>query len=212
MFKKSRTPFVIVLTVLIGFTSFTSCKKDEIVQPDVDPPVLMSSPLYDTLGWFIQGGDPSMVIEGQGIKKISDPDNSGQMIQAGRLAIRTVVGSSLQIIAGDTTLAKYFPTLLNEVGSGNTTGFADLLESFTDFTQQAVSGQMIYQGKSMVEAHNNMTYSRFGSANQQFVTDNADFDKFVGNIVQASQGLNVPNSVIAQLGVILYSTEGDVVQ
>ncbi|WP_107040309.1 globin family protein [Brumimicrobium mesophilum] len=212
MFKKSKTPFVIVLTILIGFGSFMSCKKDEVTPPEVEPPVLMSTPLYDTLGWFIQGGDPSMAIEGQGTKSISDPDNSGQMIQAGRLAIRKVVEGSLQIIAGDTVLAKYFPTLLNEVGNGNTTGFAQLLESFTDFTQQAVSGQMVYQGKSMADAHNNMTYSRFGSANQQFVTDNADFDKFVGDIVLAAQGLNVPNSVIGQLGVILYSTENDIVQ
>lgn len=211
---KSKTSIVFILTMLIGVASITSCKKDDPTpdEPVVDNPMLESTPLYDTLGWFIQGGSQSMAIEGQGTKMIADPDNSGQTIQAGRLAIRTVVNSSLQIIAGDPSLAVYFPTLLNEVGSGNTTGLAILLESFTDFVQQAVSGQMIYTGKSMIEAHNHDTYSRFGSTSQQFVTETSDFDQFVGNIVQASQSLNVPNSVIAQLGDILYSVEDDVVQ
>lgn len=219
MFNKSKTSIALLLMLVIGMTTFVSCKKDDKkkVQPSMsnngnnNPTQLASTPLYDTLGWFIQGASSSMTIEGQGTKMVPDPDNSGQTIQAGRLAIRTVVNNSLQVIAGDTILAEYFPTLLNEVGNGNTTGLADLLNSFTDFVQQAVSGQMVYNGKSMVEAHNHATYSRFGSSSQQYVTDSTDFDQFVGDIVQASQALNVPNSVIGQLGTILYSTEGAVV-
>src|SRR5690242_16444042 len=135
---------------------------------------------------------------------IADPDNSRQQVQAGRLAIRTVVHKSLGVIAGDTMLAKYFPVLLAEVGAGNTTGFAKLLGTFTDFVQQAVSGQKVYKGLSMVAAHNFASNPRFGSA-QHPTSDSSDFNQFVGDIAHAAQSLNVPNSVIGQLGALLYT-------
>lgn len=182
--------------------SFAACKKSE------NPP-LATTPLYDTLGWFIQGAMGK--VEGNGTKMIPDPDHSGKKIQAGRLAIRTVVNKALPIIAGDPQLAVYFPVLLAELGAGNKTGYAHLLETFTDFVQQGVSTQKVYKGKSMVEAHNRADYKRFGD-NAHAVADSSDFDKFVGDIVVAAQSLNVPASVINQLGVLLYSTEGDVVQ
>lgn len=173
-------------------------------------PNVATTPLYDTLGWFIQGAQGP--IEKQGTKMIDDPDNSGEKIQAGRLAIRTVVNQSLSVIASDEDLAKYFPTLLNEVGNGNTTGLAKLSNSFTDFVQQAVSGQKVYHGKSMVEAHNHATYERFGSESTPKVVSSHDFDLFVGDIAQAANSLEVPTSVINQLGALLYTTEDDIVQ
>lgn len=189
---------------LFGVASIiASCKKDN------NKPTLATSPLYDTLGWFIQGATGP--VAGNGTKMIADPDAQGQQIQAGRLAIRTVVNKAIQVIAGDPQLQPYFPTLLAEVSAGNTTGYSKLLNSFTDFVQQAVSGQMIYKGRSMKEAHNHATYSRFGSDNNP-KADSSDFNQFIGDIVVAAQSLNVPNSVIGQLGVILVSTEGDVVQ
>lgn len=187
---------------------FSACKKDDNT-PDNTTPTLASTPLYDTLGWFIQGGQGQVM--GRGTEMISDPDNPGTKIQAGRLAIRTVVKQALSVIASDTALAPYFPTLLGEVGAGNTTGFAHLLGTFTDFVQQAVSGQKIYKGKSMLVAHNHSTYSRFGS-DAHPVADDGDFNQFINDVVIAAQSLNVPNSVIGQLGVLLTSVKGDVVQ
>lgn len=183
--------------------SFTSCDKK-----DSPEPALPTSALYDTLEWFIQGGTGA--VAGNGTKMIDDPDHQGQKIQAGRLAIRTVVNKALPIIAGDSQLSVYFPTLLAELGNNNTTGYSKLLESFSDFVQQAVSGQKVCKGKSMKEVHNFATYSRFGDA-QHVTSTKADFDKFVGDEA-AAQSLNVPASVIGQLGKLLYTTEGDVVQ
>lgn len=170
---------------------------------------LATTPLYDTLGWFIQGGMGP--VEGNGIKMINDPENPGQQIQAGRLAIRTVVNTALPIIAADPQLSPYFPVLLAELGAGNTTGYAHLLETFTDFVQQGVSGQEVYHGLSMLAAHNNATYNRFGSPDNP-TADSSDFDKFVGDVADAAASLTVPESIIAQLGALLYTTEGDVVQ
>lgn len=200
--SKGMLSLVFVLTAIFAFSS---CKKK------IAAPQLATTPLYDTLGWFGMGASGS-VVTGDGTKMISDPDNHGQMIQAGRFAIRTVVRKAIGVIAGDTSLAVYFPTLLAEVKAGNTTGFSKLLKNFTDFVQQAVSGQKgVYTGLSMVAAHNHASNPRFGS-DQNPTSDSSDFNEFVGDVATAATQLKVPNSVIAQLGALLYTTEGDVVQ
>lgn len=196
---------VFLVSLLLGFLFFSSCN-DDIGSESPSP---KSTALYDTLGWFIQGAQGP--VENQGTKMINDPDNQGEKIQAGRLAIRTVVKKSLGVIAADPKLAEYFPTLLNEVGNDNTTGLAKLLNTFTDFVQQAVSGQKVYQGLSMVDAHKHSSNPRFSSEGGPLV-DSADFDQFVGDIASAANSLDVPMSVIQQLGELLYTTEGDVVQ
>lgn len=202
--KTKTKNLLIAVPLLTGLIFASACSKNHD-----NKPALSSTPLYDTLGWFIQGGQGP--VEGNGTKMIADPDNDGQQIQAGRLAIRTVVNKALGVIAGDPKLAPYFPTLLAEVNAGNTTGLSRLLESFTDFVQQAASGQQIYNGKSMKDAHNHATYSRFGSDTHP-TADSTDFNEFIGDVVQAAQSLNVPGSVINQLGTALVSVEGDVVQ
>lgn len=202
---KFKFNYLVAGAILFSFLfSFSACKKNN----NPTPP-LATTPLYDTLGWFIQGG--TGMVEGNGTKMIADPDNPGIKVQAGRLAIRTVVNTALPIIAADPQLSVYFPTLLAELGAGNKTGYADLLENFTDFVQQGVSGQKVYRGKSMVAVHNHASYDRFGDAAHP-TSDSSDFDQFVGDIVVAAQSLKVPGSVIAQLGTLLYSTEGDIVQ
>lgn len=200
--SKSTLITFILLPAFLAVLFFSSCHHDDQV-------TVPSTSLYDTLGWFIQGSQGP--VAGQGTKMIEDKDNPGQKIQAGRLAIRTVVNKALGVIAADPKLAEYFPTLLNEVGNGNTTGLSKLLNSFTDFVQQAVSNQQVYHGKSMKDAHNHATYARFGSQDVP-VADSADFDQFVTDIASAAQSLDVPGSVIGQLGKLLYTTEGDVVQ
>lgn len=193
--------FVVPFTCILLL--FGACHSDD----KNDMTVIPSTPLYDTLGWFIQGAKGQ--VAGQGTKMINDPDNEGQKIQAGRLAIRTVVNKALGVIASDNRLAVYFPTLLAEVGDGNTTGLAHLLNSFTDFVQTAVSKQNVYKGPDMKTVHNHATFARFGSDDHPTSTK-ADFDIFVGDVAQAAQSLNVPASVIGQLGALLYTTEGDI--
>lgn len=197
-----------MIFITLGSASmfFTSCSKDD--KNTMPPPVVSTSALYDTLGWFIQGAQGP--VAGNGIKMVPDPDNPGQMIQAGRLAIRTVVNKALMVIAADESINIYFPTLLGELGANNTTGYSHLLGTFTDFVQQAVSGQQVYTGLSMKAAHNNATYGRFGSTAHP-TSNSADFDKFIGDVVIAAQSLSVPNSVIGQLGVLLTSVKGDIV-
>jgi hypothetical protein len=191
-------------SILMAVVYFSSCKKSS---GGTTPPA--TTPLYDTLGWFIQGGTGT--VAGSGIKLVADPSNSGQTIQAGRLAIRTVVNQALGVIAGDSKLAIYFPTLLGEVGAGNMTGYSHLLNTFSDFVQQAVSGQQIYKGLSMTAAHNFASNPRFGSSAHP-TADSTAFNVFIGDVVTAATTLKVPNSVIGQLGVILFSVEGSVVQ
>lgn len=199
--------FLLLAVVGLGSMTVSSCSKDDKNNQNPDPP-LQTSALYDTLGWFIQGAQGA--VAGNGTKMIADPDNSGKTIQAGRLAIRTVVNKALMVIAADTSINIYFPTLLGELSASNTTGYAHLLETFTDFVQQAVSGQQVYKGLSMKVAHNHATYTRFGSAMHP-TSDSGDFDQFIGDVVVAAQSLNVPNSVIGQLGVLLNSVRGDIV-
>ncbi len=205
MQTQKKQLFFIIAAMLSFALILGSCSKDD---KPVTPTPIATSPLYDTLGWFIQGGQGA--VAGNGTKMIADPDNPGQTVQAGRLAIRTVVNKALMVIAADTAINIYFPTLLAEVGAGNTTGYAHLRETFTDFVQQAVSGQQIYKGLSMKTAHNFATYNRFGSAAHP-TSDEGDFNQFIGDVVIAAQSYNVPNSVIAQLGVLLTSVKGDIV-
>lgn len=193
--------------ILIPFTCILLCLSSCHNNDKDDMTVIPTTPLYDTLGWFIQGATGQ--VAGQGTKMVADPDNEGQKIQAGRLAIRTVVNKALGIIASDNRLAVYFPTLLAEVGDGNTTGLAHLLNSFTDFVQTAVSKQDVYKGPDMKTVHNHATFARFGSADHP-TSNKQDFDVFVGDVAQAAQSLNVPASVIGQLGTLLYTTEGDI--
>lgn len=200
---KSIIPFLIIIAG-IAFISMatTSCKKDN------NENTLATTPLYDTLGWFIQGAQGN--VAGNGTKMIDDPDNPGQKIQAGRLAIRTVVNQAIMVIAADTALNVYFPTLLSEVTAGNTTGYAHLLETFTDFVQQAVSGQQIYKGLSMTAAHTHATFSRFGDEAHS-TSGEDDFNRFIGDVGQAATSLNVPPSVTGQLAALLETTKADIV-
>lgn len=207
LMNKSKV-VVFAIALICGGLMFNSCSDDDDNPPPSDPP-LATTALYDTLGWFIQGGEGA--VEGSGTEMIADPGNPGQQIQAGRLAIRTVVEESLQVIAADTTLQEYFTVLLAELQAETNTGYAELLANFTDFVQQAVSGQQIYEGLSMAEAHNHATYDRFGTEANP-VSEEEDFNQFIADVVIAAQSLDVPGSVIAQLGAILATVKDPVTQ
>ncbi len=174
---------------------FTACKDDE-KKPDPTP---TAPTLYERVG---------------GTAMVSDPANSGQMIEKGRLTLRSVVDSSIFVIAADPTLAKYFPVLFAELGAGNTTGLKALSKSFTDFMCSATGSKNIayaYTGKSMKDAHDPAKHNRMGMK-----ADATDFDKFVGNIGigLAKNGVTAANSaqLVNDLVTLLNTTKADIVQ
>ncbi len=144
---------------------------------------------------------------------VADPANSGQMIQAGRLTLRSVTDSALLVIAADLQMAKFFPVLLKEVfQDGNTTGFAALSKNFTDFlclaTQQPNAK---YMGLDMKTAHDPAKNSRMGEK-----AANADFDRFVVDVgtALAKNGVTVDNNkaLVTDLVALLETTRKDIVQ
>lgn len=189
--KKSL--FIITSALLIGGMTFTSCKKDKNNSPSPTPTPPQPT-LYQQLG---------------GTTKVNDPANSGTMIEQGRLNIRSVVDSSIFVIAGDTELTPYFQVLLGEVQAGNTTGFSELSKNLTDFFCVGTGAQdYTYTGMSMAAAHNPADNNRIAMK-----VDNQDFDKFVGDVVTgAAQNGVTDTSIVNQLGAVLNSVRGDVVQ
>ncbi len=178
----------LLVIVAIGFTS---CKKEE--EP---APVATTTPptLYERVG---------------GTKKVTDPNNSSVMIEQGRLTLRSVVDSAINVIAADSRLAKFFPVLFAELGSGNTTGLTALSKNFTDFMCFATgSKNYSYTGLSMKNAHDPAANNRMGEK-----AANADFDNFVGDIgVALGQNGVTDQKLINDLVALLETTRADIVQ
>ncbi len=149
-----------------------------------------------------------------GTELVADPKNSGMMIEKGRLTLRAVVDSSINVIAADAQLAKYFPVLFTELGNGNTSGLTALSENFTDFMCAATgctNTSYAYMGKNMKDAHDPAKNSRIAVK-----INKADFDKFVGDIGEglAKNGVTSSNSkqLVDDLVALLYTTQSDIVQ
>lgn len=187
-----KTSLLLVSTSLVALTLLhSSCKKEEDAAPDTS--------LYGRVG---------------GTTMVTDPKNASAKIEKGRLTLRSVTDSSLLVIAGDTALDEYFPVLFAELGAGNTTGFAALSESFTDFLSVATGSKnsaYAYTGKSMADAHNPAKNSRIAEK-----IDAADFDKFVGDIGTglAKNGVTSANNaqLVNDLVALLNTTKSAIVQ
>ena len=68
--------------------------------------------LYDSLG---------------GTAKVQDPTAAaGTMIESGRLGIRSVVDSTIFVIAADPAINSYFNALLGEIAMGDLSGFQEI--------------------------------------------------------------------------------------
>lgn len=173
------------LVAVIAFTTITtsSCKKNE--------DTIVAPTLYDSLG---------------GTAKVADP--RGGMIESGRLGIRTVVDSTIFVIAGDPALNGFFPTLLAEVGAGNLSGFQALETSLTDFFCVATGAKnFTYSGKSMVAAHDPAQNPRMNGK-----AANADFNQFVTDLVKGAQKVGLSNDLIGRVGRVVETTRTQVVQ
>ena len=181
-----KLPLMLTAALGVGVVlcAMQSCKKDSSTAKQT---------LYDSLG---------------GTTKVSDPANSGQMIEKGRLGLRSVVDSAIFVIAADPEINGFFQTLLAEVGNNDLTGFTVLSRNLTDFFCVATGAQhFTYAGKNMHDAHDPAINSRMNGK-----ADSGDFDAFVADVVTAAKKNGLSDQLIGQVGVVIYSVKPAVVQ
>ena len=182
--------------LLVASAAFTSCSDD-------DDPKPAEASIYSRLG---------------GTTMVADPDNSGQMIEQGLLSFRKVVNSTVGLIVADVqanasgNLGAHFAPVLAEVGAGNTTNLAKLVDNLTDFFSSATGGTNAvntYSGLGMVAAHNPAVNARMGVKS----TD-ADYTKFVGYVGAAANANGVASNtdLYADIVVVLESLRDPIVQ
>jgi hypothetical protein len=180
---KKTALFTFVAGIAFIATCLSSCKKNE--------DTIVTPTLYDSLG---------------GTTMVADP--RGGMIEKGRLGIRTVVDSTVFVIAGDPKVNVFFPVLLAEVTSGNYSGFNELEKNLTDFFCVATGAKnFTYTGDNMVAAHNPAQNPRMNGK-----AANVDFDNFVTDLVKGAQQVGLPLDLIQRVGRVVETTRTQVVQ
>lgn len=168
----------ITLSVLIATSaSLASCSNDDEKAP------AEKATIYERLG---------------GSAMVSDPDNSGQMIEKGRLSFRKVVNSTIGLIVADVqsnasgNLQAHFAPLLAETGTTQATNIAKLSDNLTDFFSFNTGGKNAvntYSGLNMVAAHDPAKNPRMGTK-----ASSADFTKFEGYVGAAANANGVASN------------------
>ncbi|WP_445453212.1 hypothetical protein [Flavobacterium sp. 25HG05S-40] len=182
--------------LVFGAFTFTSCSSDN------DDPAQEAS-IYERLG---------------GTTMVADPDNAGQMIEQGRLSYRKVVNTTVGLIVADVqsnttgNLSPHFAPLLTEVGAGNTTNLAVLVDNLTDFFSFNTGGTNAvntYRGLDMVAAHNPAVNNRMGRT-----STNADYNKFIGYVGAAAvqNGVAANTELYTDIVAVLESLRDPIVQ
>jgi hypothetical protein len=182
---KILSAMAIMAIAMVAALSMSSCKKSSGAK----------ATLYDSLG---------------GTKLVIDPTDSSTKIEAGRLGIRSVLDSTIFVIAGDSRINGHFQVLLAEVSAtpANFTGFNELLRNLTNFVSIATGAKdYTYDGLSMTDAHNPATNSRMNGK-----ATNADFDAFVDDLVVGAQKNNLPANLIGSVGALVETLRTQVVQ
>lgn len=166
---------------------WSACKDDD------DDPTPDEMTLYEKLG---------------GDDMVADPNDPNEMIEEGRLAIRSVVDSSIFVIAANPDLAVYFQALIADITGGDFSTFFALSENFTDYIAvEAGAENFTYDGMNMSDAHDPTVNSRMA-----MTADNDDFNSFIAAIVTGANQNSVPSDLIGELGEILEATRSDIVQ
>ncbi len=93
-----KTPLLFLFAAGLFITVISSCDKNN----DSNPATTLT--LYDSLGGTVMVQDPAAP--------------AGTMIETGRLGIRSVVDSTIFVIAADNQINGYFGVLLAEVTAG----------------------------------------------------------------------------------------------
>ncbi|MBX2978698.1 MAG: group 1 truncated hemoglobin [Flavobacteriales bacterium] len=183
----------LLLTALTSVIIITGCKKDDDTPTPPGPGPAPTPSLYLRLG---------------GDTLVADPAAPGMEVKKGYLAIRSVVDSSIFVIAADPELQPYFAVLLGEVGAGQLTNLAVLSKSLSDFFAVGAGATSIqYAGLNMVDAHNPATNPRMTG----LVTNEAH-DRFIADVVIGAQQNNVPMSIIQEFGALMESLRSQIVQ
>lgn len=183
---KKKTFFPLLICIAVSGLILGSCKKD-------DNTMAVQPTLYDSLG---------------GTAKVVDPANSGMMIEKGRLGIRSVIDSTIFVIAGDNRINGHFTALLAEVTSGNLSGFMELSKNLTDFVAVNTGAKnYTYTGENMVVAHDPAQNSRMNGK-----STNADFNAFVEDLVAGANKNGLPANLIASVGRLVETLRSQVVQ
>ena len=189
----------ITLSVLIiASATLTSCNNDD---DDPKPPV--KATIYERLG---------------GTKMVADPDNSGQMIEQGRLSFRKVVNSTIGLIVADIqsnasgNLQAHFAPVLAETGDTQATSIARLSDNLTDFFSFNTGGTNAvntYSGLNMVAAHDPAKNPRMGTK-----ASSADYTKFEGYVGAAANanGVAANTELYTDIVAVLESLRTPIVQ
>lgn len=185
---------ILFALVLICGSFLVSCSDDDEATP-------AELTLYQKLG---------------GTSMVADPNNSGQLIEQGRLSFRSVVDSTITLIVTDIVLESngnlgaHFAPILAEVASGNTTNVAVLSKNLTDFFSANTGGGATntYSGLNMVVTHDPALNPRIGKK-----VNNTEYDKFIG-YVGAAAGLNgvTDPALIGDVVTVLESLRSPIVQ
>lgn len=185
---KKPASFVILVSFLVLFFAISACKKNSNMK--VNPT------LYDSLGGTVMVADPKGA--------------AGGTIEKGRLLIRSIIDSTIFVIAGDTAINGNFTVLLTEVGKNNLTGFMALSKNLTDFVAVNTGAKdYTYGGKSMTAAHDPAQNPRMNGK-----ADNSDFNAFEVDLTAgaAKNGVASNNPAFVSLAKIVESLRGQVVQ
>ena len=183
--------------LVMGAFTFTSCSSDS------DDPAPES--IYQRLG---------------GTTLVDDPDNSDPAvtIEAGRLAYRKVVNTTIGLIIADVqanasgNLSAHFAPILAETGATQTTNLAELSDNLTDFFSFNTGGTNAvntYSGLSMSAAHNPAMNPRMGVK-----ANSANYDKFEGYVGAAAvqNGVAANTQLYADVVAVLESLRSTIVQ
>jgi len=185
--------------LLVSSAAFTSCSNDD----DSTPTEPVKASIYTRLG---------------GTTMVADPDNSGQMIEQGRLSFRKVVNSTIGLIVADIqangagNLQAHFAPVLAETGNTQATNIAKLSDNLTDFFSFNTGGTNAvntYSGLNMVAAHNPATNPRMGTK-----SSNADYTKFEGYVGAAANanGVAANTELYTDIVAVLESLRTPIVQ
>jgi hypothetical protein len=182
----------LTLALLFTLLIIESCSKKASSNP-TPAKAATGTTLYDSLG---------------GTALVADPAYPGAMIEKGRLGVRSVIDSTIFVIAADTRINNHFMVLLSEVSKGNLSGFTDLSENLTTFVSGAAGAKdYVYIGLSMSDAHNPAVNNRINGK-----VSASDFSAFISDVVTGANKNKLPANLINSVGKLLGTLQGQVVQ
>ena len=185
-----KAAFVSIIGLSILALSIGSCSKNSSTTT--------APTLYDSLGGTALVQDPTAA--------------TGTTIEKGRLLIRSILDSTVFVIAADTQINKYFTVLIGELTATPqiTSGYEALSKNLTDFVCVGTGAKdYTYTGKTMTAAHNPATNPRIS-----MLVDNGDFTEFETDLFAGALKNGVPASTPALMSVgrIVESLRSIVVQ